>query len=58
MSASDPKQSPLRIEEERGQITRQLRNIYTGPSLAAAELEFAEFIEIWEPEFPAMIKAW
>ncbi len=53
-------QNSLRYASKKnwGQITRQLRRIYTAPSLEAAELEFAEFAAVWEPEYPAMIKAW
>ena len=39
-------------------ITRQLKDIYTAPSLEAAEVELAEFIEAWENTYPAMIKSW
>jgi transposase-like protein len=41
-----------------GQITRQLKAIYTAPSLDAAETAFAEFTGDWEQTYPAMIKAW
>ncbi len=39
-------------------ITRQLKDIYIAPSLDAAEVELAEFIETWEDTYPAMIKSW
>ena len=39
-------------------ITRQLKDIYTAPSLDAAEVELTEFIEAWEDTYPAMIKSW
>lgn len=41
-----------------GQITSQLREIYTAPSVGAAEVSFEAFAERWEPVYPAMIKAW
>ena len=41
-----------------GKITRQLKAIYTAPSLDAAEVAFAEFAGDWEGMYPAMIKAW
>lgn len=39
-------------------ITGQLREIYTAPSIGAAEVSFEAFAEQWEPVYPAMIKAW
>jgi transposase-like protein len=41
-----------------GQITRQLKAIYTAPTLDAAEVEFAEFADNWDETYPAMVKAW
>jgi transposase-like protein len=41
-----------------GQITRQLREIYTAPSIGAAEVSFEAFAEEWEPVYPAMVRAW
>jgi putative transposase len=41
-----------------GLITRQLKAIYTAPSLDAAEIAFDEFAGDWEGTYPAMIKAW
>jgi putative transposase len=41
-----------------GAITRQLKAIYTAPSLDAAETAFEEFAEDWEDVYPAMIKSW
>jgi len=41
-----------------GPITKQLKAIYTAPSLDAAEIEFAEFADQWEGLYPAMIKSW
>lgn len=41
-----------------GRITSQLRDIYTAPGIAAAELSFDAFAQEWEPIYPAMVKAW
>lgn len=41
-----------------GQITKQLKAIYTAPSLTAAEDAFEEFAETWEAKYPAMVKSW
>lgn len=40
------------------QITKQLREIYTAPSIGAAEMSFEAFAQEWEPVYPAMIKSW
>jgi len=39
-------------------ITKQLKAIYTAPSLAAADEAFQEFADEWEAKYPAMIKSW
>ncbi len=39
-------------------ITRDLKRIYTAPSVAAAQDEFAEFTTRWEATYPAMIGMW
>jgi putative transposase len=41
-----------------GQITRSLREIYTAPTVGAAESRFAEFSEQWGAKYPAMIRSW
>jgi putative transposase len=41
-----------------GQITKELKEIYTAPTEAAAETRFAEFAEQWESKYPAMIAGW
>jgi len=41
-----------------GPITRQLKTIYTAPSLDAAEVAFGEFADEWEDKYPAMVKSW
>ncbi len=41
-----------------GQITKQLKAIYTAPGLPAAEEAFVEFAAEWEQRYPAMIKSW
>jgi transposase-like protein len=40
------------------QIAKQLREIYTAPTVAAAEAQFAEFTETWKPIYPAIIQSW
>ncbi|MFN8221741.1 MAG: IS256 family transposase [Gaiellales bacterium] len=39
-------------------ITGQMREIYTAPTVEAAETRFAEFADEWRPLYPAMINAW
>lgn len=39
-------------------ITRELKDVYTAPSLAAAESAFEQFAATWEPIYPAMIGMW
>jgi putative transposase len=39
-------------------ITVAMREIYTAPTVQAAEARFAEFAAEWEPVYPAMIQAW
>ena len=39
-------------------ITRQMREIYTAPTVPAAELIFADFAGQWRGVYPAMIKSW
>jgi putative transposase len=41
-----------------GQITRELREIYTAPTAAVAEVRFGEFAETWRATYPAMIRSW
>jgi putative transposase len=41
-----------------GQITREMRAIYTAPTVEAAEVRFAEFAETWRETYPAMIRSW
>lgn len=41
-----------------GQITSELKEIYTAPSIGAAEVSFEAFAAKWDPVYPAMIKAW
>lgn len=41
-----------------GQITSQLREIYTAPTVPAAEALFADFAEQWREKYPAMIASW
>ena len=39
-------------------ITRQMKAIYTAPTVPAAETAFAEFADDWRDRYPAMIKSW
>jgi putative transposase len=39
-------------------ITTQLREVYTAPTVAAAEARFEEFAATWEELYPAMIGMW
>src|SRR5215211_226808 len=41
-----------------GPVCRELREIYTAPTVEAAEARFAEFAEHWRDRYPAMIAAW
>lgn len=39
-------------------LARDLRRVYTAPTEAAALDRFAEFSEVWEGQYPAIIKLW
>jgi transposase-like protein len=39
-------------------ITRQMRAIYTAPTVPAAEAAFADFAEEWRDLYPGMIDSW
>ena len=41
-----------------GQVCREMREIYTAPTLAAAETRFGEFADTWRNMYPAMIATW
>jgi putative transposase len=41
-----------------GKIAKSLREIYTAPTVEAAEARFGEFAEAWRPLYPAMIRSW
>jgi putative transposase len=41
-----------------GQVCREMREIYTAPTLDAAEARFAEFAEQWTERYPAMVDTW
>ena len=41
-----------------GQICREMREIYTAPTLDAAETRFDEFAATWREKYPAMIATW
>jgi transposase-like protein len=40
------------------QITKALRQVYTAPTVAAAEQRFAEFEQAWRGKYPAIIRLW
>jgi putative transposase len=56
--AHRPKQPALRIEEHWSAITKQMREIYTASTVAAAETKFADFASMWRTSYPAMIRSW
>ena len=39
-------------------MAKDLRPIYTAPSVQAAEARLAEFAERWQGKYPAAVKAW
>jgi transposase-like protein len=41
-----------------GQVCREMREIYTAPTLDAAQARFDEFAEQWRERYPAMIDTW
>ena len=41
-----------------GQVCREMREIYTAPTVEAAEARFDEFAETWAERYPAMIDTW
>ena len=41
-----------------GQVCRELREIYTAPTLDAAQARFDEFADAWRDRYPAMIRTW
>ncbi len=41
-----------------GSITRSMREIYTAPTVEAAEARFESFAADWEAAYPAMIGSW
>jgi putative transposase len=40
------------------QVCREMREIYTAPTVEAAEARFAEFADTWRQRYPAMIATW
>ena len=40
------------------QITKAMREIYTAPTVEAAEAQFESFAQQWEDTYPAMIRSW
>ena len=41
-----------------GQVCREMREIYTAPTVEAADARFAEFAATWAERYPAMIDTW
>ncbi len=41
-----------------GQVCREMREIYTAPTVDAAQTRFAEFADQWRDRYPAMIDTW
>jgi putative transposase len=41
-----------------GQVCRELREIYTAPTVDAAQARFDEFADQWRATYPAMIATW
>jgi putative transposase len=39
-------------------ITQELREIYTAPTVEAAQARFGEFAENWRARYPAMVQSW
>jgi putative transposase len=39
-------------------ISGEMRDIYTAPTVEAAEARFEEFAENWRAQYPAMIRSW
>ena len=39
-------------------ISGEMRDIYTAPTVEAAEVRFEEFAENWRAQYPAMIRSW
>ncbi len=39
-------------------VSAELKQVYTSPTVAAAETRFAEFAGTWRPKYPAMIAMW
>ena len=52
--------SSLRFTSKKywGPVCRELREIYTAPTVDAATARFAEFAEHWRDRYPAMIATW
>jgi putative transposase len=52
--------SSLRFTSKKywGPICRDMREIYTAPTVEAAEARFATFADEWEQRYPAMIDTW
>ena len=45
-------------KKHRGPITKTMRDIYTSPTVEAAETRSEAFAGDWEDAYPAMIRSW
>src|SRR6478736_337263 len=52
--------SSLRFTSKKywGPVCRELREIYTAPTVDAATARFGEFVEHWRDRYPAMVATW
>jgi putative transposase len=52
--------SSLRFTSKKdwGHVCRDLKHMYTAPTLQAAEILFQQFKHDWEQKYPAMIRTW
>jgi len=39
-------------------VSAELKEVYTSPTVAAAEARFGDFADTWRPKYPAMIAMW
>ncbi|ADP80762.1 IS256 family transposase [Pseudofrankia inefficax] len=44
--------------QDRDKIARDLKPVYTAPTVEAAGLRFDEFVEAWGKRYPAIVKLW
>ena len=56
--APGAQQPALRVEEALGSDHPRVAEIYTAPTVAAAEVRFGEFAITWRDTYPAMVSSW